>query len=878
MSLWTRIINVIRADRLSREIDEELESHIAEALEEGRDPAEVRSAFGSAARWQGDSRDIRMIPWLDSVRADAVFGWRQILKRKVTSAAAVLSLVLAIGSCTSAFRLMDAIMLRPLPVTGADRLYALSRQMVGPDGQIVTGDSCAYPMFRQMREQVKGQAELIAISSATQVDVTYGSDQEMEKANQQYVSGWMFGSFGLRPALGRVFSEEDDRTPGAHPFAVLSYDYWTRRFGRDPRVLGRKVRSGGGLYEIVGVAQGPFTGTEPGEMTDIFLPTMMMSNRAIERSDYRWFRTYVQLKPGVVLDPVREKLRASFAAFLQESVKLFPGAPKQELEGYLNQKLTMEPASAGVSGLQRLYGTPLAILSVLVGLVLLIACANVASLMTAQAAARQREMALRVSIGAGRWRLVQLILVECAWLSLLASALGAMFAWWSAPMVVKMISTAGNPVRLDLSFDGRLLGFGLALALFVTILFGLGPALRASSIKPVTALKGGDNPHARSRLMHVLIGVQVAFCFLVLFVAGLLIGTSRRLTHQDVGFSTDRLLTLETLTPQPQTAALWGQVAEHLRSVPGVEAVALCEWPLMQGGSWNGFISVNGSAPGMVASYFLAVGPGWFELMKIPLLEGRDFTASKTSHPIAIVNEAFVKQYFGTGSPIGKSFEVVANEGQRVRYQIAGLVRNTRYKDMREPIQPTAFFPFNARYSRGTFMVRTLNPESLSLANTLRQEVLKARPGFRVSNVRTQASFVEQHTTRERLLAMLALFFAAMALLLASVGLYGVLDYSVIQRRREIGIRMAIGAQAADIIRRVTVEAFAMVLAGAVTGVALGIASTRYIEALLYDIKPTDPGFLALPSAILFAVALLAALPSVIRAVHVDPADALRAE
>lgn len=274
----------------------------------------------------------------------------------------------------------------------------------------------------------------------------------------------------------------------------------------------------------------------------------------------------------------------------------------------------------------------------------------------------------------------------------------------------------------------------------------------------------------------------------------------------------------------------------------------------MEGGSWNGFISVNGGAPGPVASYFLTVSPDWRELMKIPLLEGRDFVAGKSSFRTAIVNQAFAKQYFGAGSPIGKSFETVADGGQRTRYQIAGLVRDTRYKDMREPIQPTAFFPFDARYSRGTFMVRTSNPESLTLANALRQEVPKARPGFRVSNIRMQAALVEQHTSRERLLAMLALFFAVMALLLAGVGLYGVLDYSVVQRRREIGIRMAIGAQAGDIIRRVTVEAFAMVLAGAVTGVALGMASARYIEALLYEVKATDLGFLALPSATILAV------------------------
>lgn len=878
MSLWSRIANVFRGDRVSREIDEEFRAHIADAIEEGRDPAEARRAFGSLLRQRESSRDIRLLPWLDSLRADAVVGWRQLIKKKVTSTAAILSLALAIGSCTSAFRLIDAMLLRPLPVAGPERLFVLSRQSTGPDGKQVTNDACAYPMFRQMRAVVGDQAELVAISRATRIDLTYGSDQEMEKAYQQYVSGWMFSAFGMRPALGRLFTESDDLTPGAHPYAVLSHDYWTRRFGQDPRMIGRTFRTGDDLYQIVGVAEEPFTGTEPGTVTDIFVPTMMVKQHAIIRSDYRWIRTFVKLKPGVAVSPVRERLRAAFRAFLEESVKGFAGIPKQEIDGYLGQKLLVERAYAGVSGMQKEYGMPLTVLSVLVALVLLISCANVANLMTADAAAREREMALRVSIGAGRWRLVQLLLVECAWLAFLAAAIGALFAWWSAPFVVSMISLPDNPARLVLPADWRVFGFGLGVALGVTLLFGLAPALRASGVKPASALKGGDHPHARQRLMRALIAVQVAFCFLVLFVAGLFVATSDRLSHQPTGFSDERLLTLETLTAYPEPTAMWEQVAEHLRSAPGVEAVALCEWPLMAGESWNGFISINGGPPGTVASYFLSVSPGWRDVMKIALVGGRDFRASDALPGSAMVNQMFARQYFGNENPVGKSFEVVANEGQRVRFQIVGLAGDTRYKDMREPLQPIAYFPFRATYSRGTFIVRTSNPNPLVLASVLRQEAPRARPGFRVSNIRTQTALVQQHTVRERLLAMLALFFAVVALLLAGVGLYGVLDYSVLQRRREIGIRMAIGAQPGHIARRVTTEIFAMVLAGALAGVALGMASVRYIETLLYEVKGTDLAVLALPSVAILAVALLAALPAVIRAVHVDPVTMLRSE
>jgi predicted permease len=878
MSLWSRIRNVLRGDRLSREIDEELQSHIAEAIEHGRDPTEARRSFGPMLAQREESRDIRLIAWLDSLRADAIFGGRQIMKRKVTSAAAILSLALAIGACTSAFRLIDALLLRPLPIAEPGRLYILSGRFIGADDKPTSSEQFAYPIFRRMRALVKDQAELIAIANASRIDLTYGSDQEMEKAYQQLVSGWMFSSFGLRPALGRLLTESDDLTPGQHPYAVLSYDYWTRRFGQDPKVIGRTFRTGNDIYEIVGVAQKPFAGTEPGIVTDIFAPTMMVKYNGIVRSDYNWFRTFVMLKPGVAAAPVREKLSAPFQAFLEERVRGLAGIPKPLLDRYLGQQLSLDPASAGASGMQKLYGVPLAALGVLVALVLLIACANVANLMTAQAAAREREMALRVSIGAGRGRLVQLLLVECAWLAFLAAAIGAWFAWWSAPFVVGRLGTLDNPARLMLPADWRVVGFGLAVALGVTILFGLAPALRAPGVRPASALKGGDRPHARPRLMRALIAVQVAFCFVVLFVAGLFVTTFDRLSAQRTGFSTERLVTLETLAAQPQPAALWEQVAEHLRTVPGVEAVATSEWPLMTGESWSGFISTHGAAPSAVPSYFLSVSPGWLPVMKIALVDGRDFRANDTLPGTAIVNQAFARQYFGLENPVSRSFDWVTNDSKRVRYQIVGLVADTRYRDVREAMEPIAYFPFKANYSRGTFMVRTSAANPLALSSVLRQEVPRARPGFRVSTIRTQTALVEQHTLRERLLATLALFFAAVALLLAGIGLYGVLDYSVLQRRREIGIRVAIGAQAGDIARRVTADVFGMVLAGGLAGLGLGLASVRYIAALLYQVKATNVTMLALPSIAILATAFLAAVPAVIRAVRIDPVNTLRSE
>jgi predicted permease len=509
--------------------------------------------------------------------------------------------------------------------------------------------------------------------------------------------------------------------------------------------------------------------------------------------------------------------------------------------------------------------------------VLLIACANVANLMTAQAAARAREMALRVSIGACRLRLVQLVLVESAMLALFAAAVGAFFAWTSAPYVVGMINPPDDPARLFLPVDGRVLAFGLALTVAVTFLFGLTPALRASGVAPVSALKGGDDPHSRRRLMHTLIAVQVSFCFLVLFVAGLFVGTFNRLANQPTGFSSDSLLNLETQAAHPQPPALWEQTAERLRAVPGIQQVALASRTMLGGDSWNDEVRIDGGPPSNDLTYFMNVFPGWFNVMKIPLDQGRDFRPGDTFPGTAIVSETFARRYYPGRNPLGRTFEQAGDE--RFRLRIVGIVPDARYRGLRGPIPPVAYVPFRSiGYNSATFIVRTSGPNPLALAQVLRREVKRVQPEFRVSNVRSQVEVNQSLTVRERLLATLAMFFAAAALLLAGIGLYGVLDYSVLQRRREFGIRLAIGAQPGHIARRVTADVFSMIIVGAAAGLTLGMASARYLNDLLYQVKPTDSGILALPSAAILAAALLAALPAVIRAIRIDPVTMLRSE
>jgi len=746
-------------------------------------------------------------------------------------------------------------------------------------------DTASYPSFKKMRDAVSGQAELIAIEPAQPADLTYASDGQTEKAQLQHVSGNMFSSFGLQAAMGRLFNEDDDRVPGAKPNAVISYAYWSARFGRDPKVIGRTFRMGTDVYQIVGVSEEKFTGTEPGTIPDIFVPTMMNRYGIREPGD-GWLRVFVRPKPEVAIEPVREKMYAVYRAFEQERAKAWTNVPKELLVGYPREKLLLNPAASGVSITQQDYRAALLTLGVLVALVLLIACANVANLMTAQAASRAREMALRVSIGAGRLRLVQMVMVESAMLALLAAGLGAVFAWWAAPFVVNSINTRGNPVRLILPADWRVLGFGLLLTLAVTLLFGLMPALRASWVKPVSVLKGGDDPQVRRRRMNALISAQVAFCFVVLFLASLFTATFRRLSDRPLGFSPERLLLLDSVTQEPQTAVHWDQMMEDLKSAPGVESVSMAGWPLLSGRNDNELVSINGAPPTNVAANFLSISPKWLETMKIPLVDGRDFRPTEASPHTAIVSKAFARQFFAGQDPVGKSFATMGVGGKPDTIEIVGLVEDAAYKDVHDPPAPVVYVPLHALDAKGglqpidsaTFVVRTGSSDPAALASTLRQILQKDGPAFRVSNIFTQTELIYAQTIRERLLAMLAAFFGGVALLLAGIGLYGVLSYSVLQREREFGIRIAVGARIGSIARLLTAEIFAMVLVGAVAGLALGAASVRYVETLLFGVRGSDPAMLALPALVLFAAAFLAALPAVVRAARIDPAVMLRAE
>jgi predicted permease len=891
MSLWSRIWNALHGERLNRAIEEELQSHIDEAVASGRDANEARRAFGSVLRIR-EASGIRVAGWLESLLADVRFGWRQLCRNKVTSVAAVLSLGLGIGSCVAAFRLIDALLWHPLPISNSSNLYALSRKLTGPEGKPIEDGHWATPDFNLMRDAVKDQADLIAISDADRTDITWSTDDDIEKAHVVYVSGNMFPLFfsdffsqsGLEPTLGRLLVPADDRS-GASPYAVLSWDYWNHRFGSDPHVLGRLLHIGDQTFEVIGIGPRDFTGTEKGTVTDIFLPLKM--NRLATQESVSWHRTFLMLKPGVnpatALEPLRQHLSAVSRAFEADCSTCFRGMTQANIDRILNKTLVFNPAGAGISDLQKDYRQLLGVLGLLVALVLFIACVNVANMLTAQAAARTQEMALRISIGAGRRRLVQLILVQSALLALLASVLGSFFAAWSAPFVLGLVNPPDNPARLALPADWRVLLFGFGLVILVVLLLGLLPALRVSVMRPVAALKGGEDPHSPRRLMRGAIALQVAFCVLVLFLSSLFVTSFQRLENQPLGFSTDRLLVLETVAGKGQLPVVWNQTAEALRAAPGVSSVAISGWPLLGRIHINSDISINGAPPSPTPAWFLNVSPGWLSTMKVPIVSGRDFRPEDTSPGAAIVNETFVKIFFPGQDPIGRTFQRGAHEPINT---IVGVIPDIPYDDLREPSRAVFYVPFDEIDGKSapsivdfaTFAIHTDARNPLALAESLRQLIAQRHNGLRVSNITTQLDLVRDQTIRERLIAMLAGFFAAVALLLAGIGLYAVLNYSVLQRRREIGIRMAIGSTRAGIVRIVTLDIFLMIVLGGCAGVALGLGAARYVESLFYQVKATDADMIASPTCAMLLAALVATLPAVFRALRTDPTEILRSE
>jgi predicted permease len=473
--------------------------------------------------------DQRAFPWVDALIGDVRYGWRQILRYRTGSAAAILSLGIAIGAAMAAFQLVDAVLLRSLPVADPARLFMAALGGSNANGDERYRDDFDYPEFREYSEASRDVADVLLVGMSGRTQVIFEGATEPERLYRQFVSGNVFPILGLLPATGRLLGVADDVTPGAHPVAVLSYDFWTRRFANDPAVVGRRFRNGASTFQIVGVAPKGFTGTEPGTLTDLFVPSTM-NVQALNSSGWSWFRIWVRPKAGVTPEAVRQALQARLTARNAEHARTLPAdAAGASRDALLSERLNLIPAGGGTSGLQRTFRGPLFVLAALVTLVLLIACGNVANILATRTLARSRELALRVSIGAGRARLAQMLLVESLVLASLAGAVGLVFAAWSAPFVVSLLAVPEDPVRVVLGADLRTAVFGLALIVSVTCALGLAPVLRASAMRPASALKGTGEAGSHRRLTRSLVTMQVAFSVFVLFVAVLFSTTFARL-------------------------------------------------------------------------------------------------------------------------------------------------------------------------------------------------------------------------------------------------------------------------------------------------------------------------------------------------------------
>jgi len=894
MSWLSRLTNAFRPDRLDSELDEELQFHLEaraeEAIRGGASPQEAaREAhlrLGNVLHTRETSRDAKLMPWLESFVKDVRFGLRMLRKDGTVTAAALASLALAIGAALAAFSLVDALLLRPLPVYQPERLIQLT---TWDERDPHENHTFNYPLFERCRHATRGQLELFGMSNQSPEPVVFAnSGGREEKVRLQYASGNALPALGIRPALGRLLTPSDDLRPGAHPVAVLSYKFWMRRFRGDPAVLGHWFTAGTRQFQIVGVTGKGFTGIEPGKGTDLWLPIMMWSapEDLTDAGSY-WFSVLGRLKPGATREAIRPALQAVYANFLRGQAAGFRADESRAVvDSFLHGSLHVLPAPNGPSRLRETFARPLWILAVVAGFLLLIACSNLANLFTARALAREREMALRISIGAGRARLIRQLLVEGLLLACAASVLAAAFAAVAAPAIVGLLSTTDSPAYLDLHPDWRVLAFLLLACATATMLFALLPALRASAVSPHEALKSGGRQSARAAALRPTLVAQIAFSFVVLFVAGLLLLSFRQLTNVNLGFEKNGivLIGVETTDPNPFAEIYYTpaarltalQLVDRIREVPGVRNAAMCEFGFFSGSLMGENVRIPGRAPGDGGIYGVPVSPGFLQTTGVRLLEGRslapsDFTPTPS---VVLVNQTFAHRYYPGEDPVGKRF-AFAQRDRDLPQDIIGVVGDVRLQSARDPAPPTVFVPL--RGLNGTLAVRTVG-DPWRVVPLVQQQIRRFGHSVRDGDVTLQSTLVDDSLVSERLLALLAGFFALAALALVGVGLYGVLSYSVVRRTKEIGIRVALGARQSSVVRLVIREIAATAAVGLAAGLALGHVLARPIESLLYEVKPGDFQSLALPLAVSIAAAALATFRPAWRAAKVEPAVALRNE
>jgi predicted permease len=831
---------------------------------------------------------------LGNLRQDLRFGTRQLRLNPGFTAVAVLSLALGVGCNTAIFQLLDAVRIRSLPVANPQELAYLDFVKGSMrSGNFTTRSArITYVQWEQIRNHQEPFTGAM-VWSAARFNLAAGG--EARYAEGMYVSAEFFRVLGVQPVLGRGFEAEDDQPGCGTPGAVVSYAFWQRELGGDPNAPGRNLSLDGHAFRVIGVTPASFFGVEVGHRYDVAIPLCadaLLSEdgkgRAPVRRDW-WLSAMGRLKPGWTSQRATTYLQTVSPAIMEATLP--PTYRPDEARKYLGNKLEATTGATGVSGLRREYESPLWLLLATTGLVLLIACANLANLLLARASVREREIALRQAIGASRGRLIAQLLSESLLLAVLGALLGAVMAQALSRGLVAFLSTAGSPIFVGLGIDVRVLGFTAAIAAATCLLFGLLPALRATRIAPSAAMRAGGRGMSAGRerfsLRRVLVTGQVALSLVLLLGALLFVRSLQKLLSVNPGFRPEGIVAVDLDLRQPHYAeerlpVVYRSLLDRLAAQPGVLAAAQVMMTPVSGSGWNDMVRAEGSNEASKESYFNRVGPGYFQTMGTALIAGREFDDRDTtrSPKVAIVNETFVKRFFGGGNPLGRVFRVQGPAGKAdPMYQIAGIVRNTKYYELREDFLPIAFLPTGQEDHPGagaTYVLRTSAPLG-DLFHGVKSAIGKVHPGI-VIQFTVMTAQIQESLMRDRLMAALAGAFGFLAAVLATLGLYGVIAYTVARRRNEIGVRMALGADRGRVVRLVLREAALLLAVGLAIGTGLAIWAGRAADAMLFGLKATDPITFAAAIALLAAVALIASYAPARRASRVEPMQALREE
>ena len=822
---------------------------------------------------------------------------RGLLRSPLFASVAILSLALGIGANTAIFTLIDQILLRKLPVKNPEELVMLHQE--GPHAGSNMGIRMhSYPMYQEFQKRAEPFSEVIA---RRLVAASVSIDNQTERLEAEMVSGNYFTMLGVPAAVGRVFnSQEDDQSYAGHPVVVLGYDYWVRRFNRDAGVVGKKILVNNYPMTIVGVSAAGFAGLDPTRAPQIRVPLQMKPVvvpewEFVRMSDprTRWVQVFARLKPDYTIESARAPMQALFLQLRAHEMTLEGAKNWSQFlrDRFMQGQLRIERADIGYSGLRNEFSTALIVLMCMVGLVLLIACANVANLLIARAFMRQREIAVRLSIGASRMQLVRQLLVESLVLSLAGGAVGVLLSVVLTRGLLALLPSDGAPLLVQPTPDLRILAFTLSITLLTGIVFGLLPAMRASKPDTWGTLKdtGGSVAGGSGSSLYLrkgLVAAQVALSFLLLFGAGLFVRSLQNLQGTDTGIELDNLVTFQ-LSPalsgydDQRTFNFYQQLLERLNSAPGVKSAAIAQVPLLAGNEWDSSMAVEGYTfkDGEDQQMFMnSLSPGYFKTMNIPFLEGRDFTRldAKREATVAIVNRKFAEQFYPGKSAIGRRLGWGGGPKSKLTIEIIGVVENSLYEGPREGVRRQVFVP-NWGRAGAAFYVRTQNASDAAY-NMVRREVQQLDASMPVYELKTLEGQLDETLLTDRLIATLSAAFGLLATILASVGLYGVMAFVVARRRKELGLRLALGAAPSGVLWLVMREVLMLLAIGLAIGIPAAIGAGRFVSAQLYGVDANDPWTALSTVTLLALVSAAAGLIPARRASRIDPILALRYE